>query len=84
MWGRNVAVYEMFWDCASCGTSRLLGKSHRHCPACGAPQDPARRYFPAESEKVAVHDHRFVGVDRVCSACETANAWASSRPRELG
>lgn len=67
-------VYEMFWDCEACGTTKLLGKSHRHCPACGAPQDPERRYFPQESEKVAVQDHVFVGVDRTCSACDTANA----------
>ena len=53
--------YEMLWDCAYCATPKLLGKSHRHCPKCGAPQDPERRYFPADSEKVAVEDHVPVG-----------------------
>jgi hypothetical protein len=28
-------TYEMFWDCGFCGTTRLLGKTHRHCPGCG-------------------------------------------------
>lgn len=29
-------VYEMFWDCAFCGTTALLGVTNRHCPSCGA------------------------------------------------
>ena len=70
-------TYEMFWDCESCGATKLLGKSHRHCPTCGSPQDPQRRYFPAEHEKVAVEDHEFVGVDRECEACETPNSAAA-------
>ncbi|MCA9494662.1 MAG: hypothetical protein KC621_32260 [Myxococcales bacterium] len=71
-------TYEMFWDCPSCGTKKLLGKTHRHCPACGTVQDPALRYFPPESEKVAVEDHAFVGVDWVCERCDTPNSNAAS------
>lgn len=71
-------TYEMFWDCPSCGTEKLLGKSHRHCPNCGAVQDPAFRYFPAEHEKVAVEDHVFHGVDWVCERCDTPNAAAAT------
>src|SRR5262245_36399297 len=71
-------VYEMLWDCAFCGTRKLLGKTHRHCPACGAPQDPARRYFPSDDEKVAVKDHVFVGVDRVCPACGAPGSRAAA------
>lgn len=66
--------FEMLWDCPGCGSAGLLGLTHRHCPACGAPQDPSRRYFPSDEQKVAVEDHRFVGVDRRCPACDTANA----------
>lgn len=69
-------TYEMFWDCKFCGASKLLGKSHRHCPGCGAAQDADWRYFPAEDEKVAVEDHVFVGVDRSCPACEAPNSAA--------
>lgn len=73
--GRPMAnVYEMFWDCQFCGTTKLLGKSHRSCPNCGAPQDPARRYFPPESEKVPVADHIYYGVDLICDHCQTANS----------
>ena len=43
--------YEMFWDCEYCGSSKLLGITHRHCPNCGAPQDPEKRYFPPDEEK---------------------------------
>lgn len=68
-----MATYEMFWDCDHCGTTKLLGKSHRHCPACGAAQDPERRYFPPEDEKVAVEDHRYVGADKRCVACDAPN-----------
>jgi hypothetical protein len=37
-------TYEMLWDCGYCATRALLGKSHRFCPSCGAPQDPIERY----------------------------------------
>jgi hypothetical protein len=67
-------IYEMLWDCEFCGSKKLLGKTHRHCPNCGATQDPARRYYPAESEKVAVQDHEYFGADRVCPFCQTPNS----------
>ena len=38
--------FEMLWDCEHCGTKGLLGKSQRYCAECGAPQNPAKRYFP--------------------------------------
>jgi hypothetical protein len=58
------------WDCKYCGQKKLLGLTHRFCAGCGAPQDPAARYFPPENEKVAVHDHPFVGADVACPACK--------------
>ena len=67
-------IYEMQWDCPQCGTKKLLGKTHRFCPACGNPQDPTKRYFPTEEEKVAVQDHKFVGADRICGYCNAANS----------
>ncbi len=66
--------YEMLWDCPGCGTEKLLGLTHRHCPTCGAPQDPTRRYFPPEGEEVAVEDHPYQGADVTCAACDTPNA----------
>ena len=71
---QDLGTYEMMWDCTRCGTPKLLGLSHRHCPACGAPQDPEARYYPSEDEKVAVENHAYHGADIVCPACETANA----------
>lgn len=62
-------TYEMMWDCEYCGSRKLLGKTHRHCPECGAAQNPQRRYFPPEHEKVAVEDHVYVGADQHCPAC---------------
>jgi hypothetical protein len=67
-------TFEMLWDCPSCGTEKLLGLTHRHCPACGAAQDPQRRYFPADADKVAVENHPWQGRDRACPACDTPNA----------
>ena len=67
-------VYEMFWDCSSCGTRKLLGVTHRYCPHCGSPQDPESRYFPPDSEKVAVEHHELVGRDLTCGACGTPNS----------
>lgn len=69
-----MSTYEMLWDCRSCDSKKLLGKSHRHCPNCGQAQDPSWRYFPPEDEKVAVEDHVNVGVDWICPACDSPNA----------
>lgn len=65
-------VYEMLWDCEFCGSQKLLGKTHRFCPVCGAAQNPEWRYMPSDDEKVAVHDHVYVGADKICPACGTA------------
>ncbi len=64
----------MLWDCRYCGTQKLLGLTHRHCPTCGAPQDATARYFPAPHERVEVHSHVFVGADVVCPSCQEANS----------
>jgi hypothetical protein len=67
-------TYEMLWDCQFCGTTKNLGKTHRFCPVCGAPQNPDSRYYPSDEEKVAVEDHQFVGVDVTCPACNQLNS----------
>jgi len=67
-------VYEMVWDCRYCGARKLLGLTHRHCPNCGAQQDPNARYFPAEHEKVAVQNHEYVGADMQCRYCAGASS----------
>ena len=72
------ARYEMAWDCPRCDTPGLLGLTHRHCPNCGAPQDPTKRYFPKDEDKVAVGDHPYVGVDKACPHCETPNSAAAT------
>lgn len=77
-------VYEMLWDCRYCGSVKLLGKTHRHCPSCGAPQENAPRYFPPEDEKVAVKDHVFVGADRVCPACGNTTSRAAKHCGNCG
>ncbi|MDP2307923.1 MAG: zinc ribbon domain-containing protein [Pseudomonadota bacterium] len=71
------ARYEMLWDCPRCETPKLLGLTHRHCPNCGGAQDPTKRYFPKEEDKVAVGDHPYVGADKACPNCETPNAAAA-------
>ena len=70
-------VYEMLWDCEYCGTKGNLGLTHRFCPNCGAPQNPDSRYYPSDEEKVEVHDHRYVGVDVTCPACNELNSAAA-------
>lgn len=77
-------TYEMLWDCAFCGARKLLGLTHRHCPNCGAPQDPSKRYFPPDNEKVAVEDHQYVGADVICPACQTANGRAAKHCGNCG
>jgi hypothetical protein len=65
--------YEMLWDCTYCGAWKLLAKTQRFCPQCGAPQDPNTRYFPDEADKVEVVGHRYEGVDKICAACQSPN-----------
>lgn len=77
-------TYEMLWDCAFCGAKRLLGVTHRHCPNCGAPQDPDKRYFPPDNEKVAVEDHQYVGADLLCPACQNPNGRAAKHCGNCG
>lgn len=81
---RELGTYEMLWDCKFCGSTKLLGKTHRFCPNCGAAQDPKSRYFPADEEKIAVHDHVFVGADRICGSCSTPNSGLSEFCMQCG
>jgi len=69
-------TYEMMWDCEFCGEQKLLGVTHRFCPNCGAAQNPQKRYFPDDNQKVAVQDHQYVGADRHCPACSQAQSAA--------
>ena len=69
--------YQMFWDCAYCGTKELLGVSHRHCPNCGGAQDETCRYFPPYGKEVELHNHKYYGVDWDCKHCSTPNSKAS-------
>jgi hypothetical protein len=71
---RDLGTYQMLWDCPFCGTDKLLGLDHRHCPSCGAAQDEDTRYFPTEQDRVPVQDHRYHGVDVDCPSCSTPNA----------
>ena len=80
----SVKHYEMQWDCQFCGTTKLLGKTHRFCPHCGAPQNPASRYYPSDEDKVAVEDHEYAGRDRVCSSCGELNSAASDFCQQCG
>lgn len=77
-------TYEMLWDCKFCGAKKNLGKTHRHCPNCGAAQDPSWRYYPSDEEKIAVEDHQFVGVDVICPACSTPNSAAANNCMQCG
>lgn len=70
----DLGTYQMLWDCPFCGTDKLLGLDHRHCPSCGAAQDEESRYFPAEADRIAVADHRYHGADLDCPSCSTPNA----------
>ncbi len=71
---KDLGTYQMLWDCPYCGTEKLLGLNHRHCPGCGAAQDPSKRYFPKDEDKIAVENHQYVGADRVCASCDSPNS----------
>jgi hypothetical protein len=76
----------MLWDCRFCGTKKLLGVEHRHCPNCGAAQDPQWRYFPSDEDKKEVSDPNYVyaGVDRICPFCGQPNSRSANFCKECG
>lgn len=76
--------YEMLWDCAQCNTKGLLGDSHRHCPTCGAGQDPTKRYFPEPGTEVEAKNHQFVGADWSCAYCSSPNSAAAAHCTNCG
>ncbi len=67
-----------------CGTTKLLGKKNKFCPNCGAPQDPAWRYFPAETDLVFIENPKYEGADKLCPACNTPNDAAAHFCRNCG
>ncbi len=79
-------VFQMLWDCRFCGTKKLLGVDMRHCPNCGAAQDPQWRYFPSEADKKAVSDpnYTYAGVDEICPFCGQPNSAAAKFCKDCG
>ena len=78
-----VGIYEMLWDCGHCDAKELLGKTHRFCPNCGAPQDPSARYFPPQGKETAA-SAQYDGADKSCPACQTPNGAKSHNCRNCG
>lgn len=76
--------YEMLWDCDHCGTKGLLGKSQRHCPECGAPQNPDKRYYPTPEQQKKVEGHVYEGSDRLCPACNAPNGAKAKNCTQCG
>ena len=81
---QDLGTYEMLWDCKFCGAEGLPARTHRHCPTCGAAQDPNTRRFPSDAEKKAVHDHVHKGADLICGACKTVNDGDAKFCRQCG
>lgn len=79
-------AYQMLWDCRFCGTTKLLGLDHRHCPNCGGAQDPSWRYFPSDEDKreVTAADYRYAGVDKICPFCNQPNSAAANFCQQCG
>ncbi len=84
--GTGEKVFQMLWDCRFCGTPKLLGLDHRHCPNCGAAQDPEWRYFPSDADMKLVTDpgYAYAGTDRVCPFCGQPNSAAAKFCKECG
>ena len=80
----SLGHYEMLWDCTHCDTKKLLGKTHRHCLNCGAPQGDAKRYFPPDADKVKVEDHVYSGIDKKCGSCGAAQSSKASHCGQCG
>ncbi len=76
--------FEMLWDCDHCDTKGLLGKSQRHCPNCGAKQNPDKRYFPDQGSAQRVDGHQFEGADRTCLACNAPQSAAATNCTHCG
>ncbi len=81
---QSEGFYEMLWDCDHCEAKGLLGKSQRHCPECGAPQNPDKRYFPKEGDQRQAVGHQYVGSDRHCPSCNTPQSAQGSNCTQCG
>ena len=66
----SLGHFEMLWTCDHCDTTGLLGKSQRHCPNCGAKQNPDKRYFPEPGSAQRAQGHQFEGADVKCQNCD--------------
>lgn len=77
-------VFEMVWDCQFCGNKGIPAKTHKFCPNCGSPQNPATRRFPSDAEKKAVADYEFKGASLVCPACQALNDGDAKFCRQCG
>ena len=76
--------FEMLWNCDHCETKGLLAKSQRHCPECGAPQNPDKRYYPPPGVEVRVDGHQYVGGDRTCPSCSAPMAAKAKNCTQCG
>ncbi len=76
--------FEMLWDCEFCDTKGLLAKSQRFCANCGGPQNPDKRYFPAQGQEVRIDGHKFEGADRNCPACSAPMSAAARNCTHCG
>src|SRR5713226_6822330 len=79
-------VFQMLWDCRFCGTKKLLAVDMRHCPNCGAAQDPQWRYFPSDADKKTLSDlhYKYAGVDIICPFCGQPNSAAAKFCKDCG
>lgn len=77
-------VYEMVWDCQFCGSKGIPARTHKFCPNCGSPQNPATRRFPSDAEKKAVAAYEFKGASLVCPACHALNDGDAKFCRQCG
>ncbi len=82
---REIA-FQMLWDCGACGTKKLLGIDHRHCPNCGTKQDPQWRYFPSDEDRreITSPNYQYAGADRVCPFCGQPNSAKNQFCTECG
>ncbi len=77
-------VFQMLWDCRFCGTTKLLGVDDRHCPNCGAAQDPSWRYFPSNDDMKFISNPKYAGADKICPFCQQPNSAAAKFCKDCG
>jgi len=78
-------LIEGYWDCSSCGTRAIRGRS-RECPNCGKPRGEETRFYMLDKKYVDENQSRHISRNPnwLCSFCRQLNSDSVSACKSCG